>query len=548
MQPTRRDILAALIGAPIALTACRRPPDAPPLQGELVGANAQLGHRLLGGLESPPPPDRWKEVGVLIIGAGAAGLSAAWRLARAGYHDFQVLEVEAEIGGTARSGRNAVSAYPWGAHYVPVPQAHNPAIRILLEEIGVIQGYSPEGIPQIDERHLVREPEERVFRNGYWSKGLLPTIGAVQEDLQQIHRFEAEMDRWAGWRDARGRRAFIIPTALASDAPEVQALDHISMASWMKQQGFTSRLLTWYVNYACRDDFGTRLDTTSAWAGIFYFTARKAAPGEASAPFLTWPEGLGRLIAHLRKSALGRIRTGVLTTNLVPHAGGPGEGGVDAWIYDQASQQVEGYRAQRVIVTTPMCITRHIVQPFREQPPPHLQAFTYSPWLVTNLTLKTRPPEVGFPFAWDNVLFDSPSLGYVSATHQSLRDFGPTVWTWYLPLCGPDPSAERRRLLAMDWGQCADATLDDLRQVYPHLEAHVTRVDVMRWGHAMVRPTPGFIWGGARQQAQRPHRGIHFANTDLSGVALVEEANDHGIRAAEEVLAELGQPVPTIRV
>ena len=37
----------------------------------------------------------------------------------------------------------------------------------------------------------------------------------------------------------------------------------------------------------------------------------------------------------------------------------------------------------------------------------------------------------------------------------------------------------------------------------------------------------------------KPHRGIHFANTDLSGVALFEEAFHHGIRAADEALAAI---------
>ena len=59
----------------------------------------------------------------------------------------------------------------------------------------------------------------------------------------------------------------------------------------------------------------------------------------------------------------------------------------------------------------------------------------------------------------------------------------------------------------------------------------------MRWGHAMVRPRPGFIWSGSLAAARRPFRGIHFAHTDLSGIALFEEAFYHGTRAAEEVLA-----------
>ena len=45
----------------------------------------------------------------------------------------------------------------------------------------------------------------------------------------------------------------------------------------------------------------------------------------------------------------------------------------------------------------------------------------------------------------------------------------------------------------------------------------------MRWGHGMVRPTPGTIWGGARALAAAPVGAVHFAHTDLSGIALFEE-------------------------
>jgi hypothetical protein len=57
----------------------------------------------------------------------------------------------------------------------------------------------------------------------------------------------------------------------------------------------------------------------------------------------------------------------------------------------------------------------------------------------------------------------------------------------------------------------------------------------------MIRPRPGFARSNARREAAAPFRGIHFAHTDLSGVALFEEAFYHGIRAAEEVLDSRGR-------
>ena len=44
----------------------------------------------------------------------------------------------------------------------------------------------------------------------------------------------------------------------------------------------------------------------------------------------------------------------------------------------------------------------------------------------------------------------------------------------------------------------------------------------------MIRPTPGFITSPTRHAAADPFQAIHFANTDLSGVALFEEALPHG--------------------
>ena len=72
-------------------------------------------------------------------------------------------------------------------------------------------------------------------------------------------------------------------------------------------------------------------------------------------------------------------------------------------------------------------------------PPSFLAEFEYGAWMVANLTLKSRPKSKGFPFAWDNVLYDSPSLGYVVATHQRCADHGPTVLTYPQP--GGPPGA-----------------------------------------------------------------------------------------------------------
>jgi hypothetical protein len=41
---------------------------------------------------------------------------------------------------------------------------------------------------------------------------------------------------------------------------------------------------------------------------------------------------------------------------------------------------------------------------------------------------------------------------------------------------------------------------------------------------------------GAPDEAQKPFRNIHFAHSDLSGIALFEEAFFHGNKTASEIL------------
>ncbi|MBI3270376.1 MAG: FAD-dependent oxidoreductase [Planctomycetes bacterium] len=547
---TRRESLAWLLGAPWLLAAggCGREAKAPSLPpGELVGASDALGHRLRAGPPAVRPPDgAWRDLDVLIVGGGVAGLAAAWRLEHAGLHDFVLLELEPALGGTSRSGRSVVCPYPWGAHYLPLPRKQNRALVRLLEELGALEGTDPDGEPVASELLLCREPQERLFYGDRWQEGLFPLDGASPEDLRQLKSFQAEVDRWVGWRDGRGRRAFDLPVAACSDDAEATALDQESMAEWLDRRGLASPRLRWYVEYACRDDYGARLSDTSAWAGLFYFASRRRRPGAEPQPLLVWPEGNGRIVRHLAGRAGERARAGWMAENLVPLAPtaepvSP-EARVEAWATNERGERI-GYRARRVIFAAPQFLAHFLLAPYRLEPPAHLAAVEYGPWLVANLHLRDRPRAAGAPLAWDNVLYDSPSLGYVVATHQTESDRGPTVFTYYHALCDQPPRAAREKLLATGREAWAEAVLADLGRAHPDLPGLVERLDVLRWGHAMIRPRPGFVWSQARRRAREPFRGIHFANTDLSGVALFEEAFHHGLRAAEEVLRALGREV-----
>jgi hypothetical protein len=516
-----------------------------------------------------PPAEGWERTGAVIVGGGVAGLSAAWRLLRAGFEDFVLIELEGAPGGTARSGDSPLVPYPWGAHYIPAPMKDNPWLIELLGEMGLLDGRDEDGQPRIAEQFICRDPEERIFYKGRWYEGLYLHAGASPEDEAELRAFHKVIDSWVAWRDSKGRRAFTIPIAAGSDDAEVTALDKLTMAEWMDRQHFTSPRLRWLVDYGCRDDYGSSIADTSAWAGIFYFASRVPKPGEDARPLVTWPEGNGHLVSHLYNKVKPKVRLGLAVTDIISDVGinaEPLQFGRGAWVsgtrgkvgdraeaskmlaphqsgriditaVDSGGETAYGFHAERVIFAAPHFLSRYLIRDYRENPPSHVSDFEYGAWMVANLFLKDRPEPRGFPLAWDNVLYESPSLGYVVATHQRGLDRGPTIFTYYYPLVEPDPRQARQRLLAAGREDWADVALTDLERAHQDIRALTERLDVMRWGHAMIRPRPGFVWGGSRRAGAAPYRGIHFANTDLSGVALFEEAFYHGIRAAEEVLS-----------
>ena len=154
----RRDFLASLATAGLAsLPGCSATakPLLPP--GALLGTSMGLGHLLRE--PTLPTPSETRRVPLAIIGGGIGGLSAGWKLAKSGFKDFLIVEMEAAVGGNSRSGRNEVSAYPLAAHYLPLPTREATAVRELLAELGVLQGDPRAERPRYDERFLCAMPQ-----------------------------------------------------------------------------------------------------------------------------------------------------------------------------------------------------------------------------------------------------------------------------------------------------------------------------------------------------------------------------------------------------
>ena len=476
------------------------------IEGSFVNESAAAGH-LLRDRAKFPPPKRTEKVPVVIVGGGISGLSAAWRFYKRGFQDYVLLEMNERAGGNARWGENEITAYPWAAHYVPVPGLRAVHVRELFTDLGILKDNVWE------ERALVFAPQERLFLYGRWQDGIEPAVGLTQKDREQFKRLEEVFTRY------RSTGEFTIPLELGL-TPKFAELDRVSFADWLRSQGFDSRPLLWYMNYACRDDYGALAQDTSAWAGVHYFASREQ---EENGP-LTWPEGNGWITRRLLELVGDRVRTGQMVHKMIPS-----QRGVSVFAGDTE------YQAQFVIFSAPTFLAAYLQEDF-----PKLQTFVYSPWLTANLTLERIPDSQGAEPSWDTVFMDSPTLGYVDATHQSVSShLERAVWTFYWALADGTPAQNRRLLLERDWNYWKEAILQDLERVHKDVRRCVSRIDIMRMGHAMVRPSVGSVLSEERAMLKHRNNRVLFANSDLSGISIFEEAQFHGVEAAQAVLSHL---------
>lgn len=496
------------------------------------------GHFLRDRGALPAPSERL-DTDIVILGSGIAGLTAAWKLQRAGHADHLLIDGP-EPDGNAAGGSYGALAYPTGAHYLPLPSQESFHVREILHDLGILLRH-PEGLkPYYDERCILHAPEERLLIDGRWQEGLIPTEGIGAGELAEHQRFFAEIDRLRNLRGADGRRMFAFPSVLSSDDPQSAQLDRITLKQWLQQQGYRSPSLHWYLDYACRDDYGATADQVSAWAGLHYFCSRSGeAENAAAGAWLTWPDGLQPLATGLRNRGGNLHRAG---TAVSVKASGSGVE-VLCMTLENGRPRTYTVRARKAICAMPLFVASRIVEGVPALAPAAVGGLSQgSPWLVANFLVKGMPEEVPeAPLSWDNVVYGTKGLGYVVSTAQDIRVAPPerSVFTSYVALAHLAPKAARRWLESAPPAELLELAIADLKAAYGwRFARHVERVDLTVRAHAMAVPTPGFRSNAARLALRALDGAILVAHADLSGFSVFEEASWWGYQAAMRALAK----------
>lgn len=499
---------------------------------KISGANFKAGHLLRESIKEIPTET--VEIETVIVGGGISGLSAGWYFKKNNYNNFLILEMDGSTGGNSKSGKNNVSEYPYGAHYVPIPSEEASYVKELFLELGIIQGFKND-LPIYNEYYLCADPHERLYFQGYWQDGLIPARGVQEEDKRQYKEFFSFIEFLKTAKGNDGRSLFAIPMEKSSKDPEWLQLDQMSMYQYMEQRGWNSRYLNWYVEYSCRDDYGVSHRKVSAWAGLHYFASRAGKAANAdSQTVLTWPSGNGFLVQKLSSISKNNIQTDSLVYRIEKEEKSK-TFSVDS-IHPDTKKTIR-YKTKNVIYASPRYTAKKVIAGYDGSMGDNLD---FTPWLIANITFSERPLGHGVPISWDNVSFYSKSLGYIVANQQDLTtNRKEVVVTYYLPLDEEEPKKERLKAYLRTKEDWEEIILADLEKMHTGISELIQEIDLWIWGHGMVSPGINFLWSSARQKILTSFKGIEFANSDMSGISIFEEAQYRGCEAAKKILLKL---------
>jgi hypothetical protein len=325
---------------------------------------------------------------------------------------------------------------------------------------------------------------------------------------------------------------------LSSEDTDWQQLDGITLNQSLEREVYRSPTLHWYLNYCCRDDYGTRYDKVSAWAGLHYYCSRWGqAANSGNGAWLTWPGGLAPVAEAMAHKAAAPRRAGTVVSLKVAGKS------VEALCFTLEGGKPRTYvaRARKAICAMPVYVAARVVENIRGygfDPKRHMPA--YAPWLVANFLMKRFPRELGHaPLSWDNVVYQEPGLGFVVSTHQDIRVAPPekSVFTAYVALSDRTPDAARKWMMKAGPAELVELASADLKTAYGWRFAPcVERVDITLRGHAMAAPLPGFRSNAGLRALREADGPVLFAHADLSGYSVFEEASWWGVKAAGRIL------------
>ena len=497
------------------------------ISGSISGANFSRGHLI----RDPQFEGEitHEEIPIIVVGGGISGLSAGYHLAKSGFRDFKILDLENRVGGNSSIGSNSAGSYPLGAHYVPLASSEAIELKEFFRDSGVITNQDLEK-PEYNEFFICSAPQDRLFIHGRWQENLQPRQGVPIGQQIEFERFFSLMNKLKVSRGADGLRGFAIPMSRSSKDSKFLEYDKMTMKEFLIKNEFLGEYLHWYVNYCCQDDYGAPMELVSAWAGIHYFASRNGEGKNLnSSDVITWPQGNGWLVDKLSSGIQNQIQLNSLVYEINEE-----DGTYLIKTFNFKTEKRHFIRCGKVIYASPLFTAKRTVQIKGLQEKIQKINIEYSPWMTANILFKGSLNDSSTPLCWDNVNYHGKSLGYIYGNHQNVNRVNEKInLTQYWPLIKSTPQKARIRALTKTHQEWCEDVITELELTHSDIRERIERIDVSLWGHAMAIPKVGFL---KRINQMVENKNFIFAHTDHAGVSIFEEAFYQGLNAANKVI------------
>ncbi len=516
MNSSRRDFIRTVLlasGAVMvgwddvkALTATNTPTKVSSLNFER--AHAYFRDRTIRP-EFPKPAK--KKYDVIVIGAGPAGLAAAWRLRKEG-RDVLVLENEPQPGGVMRH-----PSFEWEGIPYPVGADH------FYEFTGTALDF----LHDLDLQPITTGTDALVLDRDnlavdWWNPALAadsPLPAAEREIFRQF---------------AETLRGMPIPQYPLRTAPSSMVHEYDSVRALPMVRDFKSPLLLDALNLYARSTFGAELDDINLYSFLNFY-AREVGAGKGLKR-LTFPGGM----ADLSRRAVDVIGHDAFRTNAAAvYVMNYDDGTVDVNFVDVESGEPHTVTARAAMVCLSKRIARAIIPDLPAARMADLRAVRYAPYI--NITLCCNAP-LFKRRAFEYWLADKQGL-YTDvvdvrlpsdiATGHFMRTSGKYV---YLMSC-PRPESERAKLTDAAWlTTYAQRALNAFAEQIPGAREKVEEIHVFAWGHSLVIPSVG-SYQRLLTSVSSPFGRIFFGGADNDLAPSINNAVETAIDMAEQVLA-----------
>ncbi len=499
--------------------------------GKDAGDDNTICHQVRDGQTWSIPAPEGDAYDCVIIGGGISGLVTAYRLGKLGITNVLVLEKEDPPGGYSRLDGPADA--PWGQAAAYTVYPYNDNLIEIYTDLDIVTGLDEDDAPVLDPKYVLKLPVNSSFIDGTfypesWDSGIdgLPYDQQVKDDLKA---FKADMITWYEFTGTDGLFGFDTPTDASTADADVRALDLVTFAEYIEQRGWSPKVAEFYAPY-CRSAFGSEPSDLSAWAAINFF-------GSEFQPAMSRPGGN----AHLAVALAGKVGASKIQTKcFVIQVKNQGSEEVQVtYLKDGAPKTL---RAKTAVYAGPRYLASYVLPDLVAAGRNEAASFKYTPYIVAAVHVSKTPAGMGYDnwiqepmFFTDIIVADWAGL----EDPESAPLDRPNTLSCYCPLLG---DGRRSELLSTSFEEYEQRILDDLEKVVPGVRETVTGVDIYRWGHAMLAPGKGFVFGEARVGAQAPEGRIHFACHDVDGLPAFENAVGAAYRATAEVAAALLPP------